>query len=148
VTGGTGTRAAVPAQTVFGKTGTTDDRSDAWFVGATQNLATAVWFGNRISVVPGAGFGGNSSAPTFREFMTGALDGLADPGLPPPGPVCARAGQYVEPNGGRGFAPVAPPPVIEERPAPTEQTAPPTVPPPTDATRPTTTEPKGDGDKQ
>ena len=50
VTGGTGTNAAVDGQTIFGKTGTTDNRADAWFIGANpaaQQLATAVWFGNR-----------------------------------------------------------------------------------------------------
>src|SRR5439155_23785747 len=87
VTGGTGTGAKVPGQRIFGKTGTTDDRSDAWFIGATQNLVAAVWFGNRTGVVKGAGFGGAASAPTFRAFMSGALDGQSDPGLPPPGPV-------------------------------------------------------------
>ena len=51
VTGGTGSNAAVDGQNIFGKTGTTDHRTDAWFIGANpagagQQLATAVWFGN------------------------------------------------------------------------------------------------------
>ena len=54
-------------------------------------LATAVWFGNRTGNVPGAGFGGDSSAPIFRAFMSQALDGLPDVGLPPAGPVCDAA---------------------------------------------------------
>ena len=47
ITGGTGTKAALARPRAFGKTGTTDNRSDAWFIGATPQLATAVWFGNR-----------------------------------------------------------------------------------------------------
>ena len=54
VTGGTGGNANVDGHTIFGKTGTTDDRADAWFIGATPQLATAVWFGNAHRV-PGAG---------------------------------------------------------------------------------------------
>ena len=46
VTGGTGTAADVPGHEIFGKTGTTDALADAWFIGATPQLATAVWFGN------------------------------------------------------------------------------------------------------
>jgi penicillin-binding protein 1A len=107
VTRGTGTKADVPGHQVFGKTGTTDDRADAWFIGATPQLATAVWFGNRTGNVRGAGFGGDSAAPVFRAFMSRALAGLPDPGLPPPGPVCDRAGSLVDENGGHGAA--APP---------------------------------------
>jgi membrane peptidoglycan carboxypeptidase len=42
---GTGTRAAVPGIAVAGKTGTTDNYGDAWFVGYTPQLAVAVWVG-------------------------------------------------------------------------------------------------------
>jgi penicillin-binding protein 1A len=42
---GTGRRAAVPGLTVAGKTGTTDNYADAWFVGYTPELAVAVWVG-------------------------------------------------------------------------------------------------------
>ena len=70
VTHGTGGNANVAGHTIFGKTGTTDNRADAWFIGATPQLATAVWFGNSTGNVPGAGFGGDSSAPIFRAFMS------------------------------------------------------------------------------
>jgi membrane peptidoglycan carboxypeptidase len=107
VTGGTGTNAAFSGQEVFGKTGTTDNRADAWFIGANpagsgQQLATAVWFGNRTGQIAGAGFGGDSSAPVFRAFMSQALANQPDNPLPDPGPVCARPGQFVNPDGGRG----------------------------------------------
>ncbi|MGH3064908.1 MAG: PASTA domain-containing protein [Gaiellaceae bacterium] len=45
VRSGTGTRAAVPGRQVAGKTGTTDNYADAWFVGYTPELAVAVWVG-------------------------------------------------------------------------------------------------------
>jgi penicillin-binding protein 1A len=43
VTGGTGGNANIGGYSVFGKTGTTDAKADAWFVGSAGNLATAVW---------------------------------------------------------------------------------------------------------
>ena len=45
VTGGTGTAAALPNRQVAGKTGTTENYGDAWFVGYTPQLVTAVWVG-------------------------------------------------------------------------------------------------------
>src|SRR5207248_2446888 len=42
---GTGTRAALRDRVVAGKTGTAEDNHDAWFVGYTPQLATAVWMG-------------------------------------------------------------------------------------------------------
>src|SRR5207244_1006508 len=47
---GTGTRAALPNRAAAGKTGTTENYGDAWFVGYTPQLATAVWVGypNRL----------------------------------------------------------------------------------------------------
>jgi penicillin-binding protein 1A len=145
VTGGTGTAANVAGHQVFGKTGTTDNRADAWFIGATPQLATAVWFGNRTGNVPGAGFGGSSSAPIFNAFMSQALDGLPDPGLPPSGPVCARPGSFVDENGGRSQTPsvtttTAPPPQVKVTPATTQPASPgPSTPP---ETKPTPADPQ------
>ena len=42
---GTGNAAALPGRTVIGKTGTSSDFKDAWFVGFTPQRATAVWVG-------------------------------------------------------------------------------------------------------
>jgi penicillin-binding protein 1A len=134
VTGGTGTKADVPGHEVFGKTGTTDSQGDAWFIGATPQLATAVWYGNWQRVEGPVGFGGDAAAPVFREFMTGALDGMPDLPLPPPGPVCARSGSGVNPTGGHGAA-VLPAPVVPDLPA---APATPTTPA---ATTPATTAP-------
>ena len=74
----------VAGHALFGKTGTTDNMTDAWFVGATPpQLATAVWFGNRTGNIGGAGFGGDSAAPIFATFMADALGGQA-PNIPLP----------------------------------------------------------------
>ncbi|MDQ6725318.1 MAG: transglycosylase domain-containing protein [Actinomycetota bacterium] len=79
---GTGTAAAVPGWTVAGKTGSTDNNTDGWFVGFTPKLATAVWMGAPAGKVPmyNVGifpkvFGGTYPAMIFSDFMTKALDG-------------------------------------------------------------------------
>ncbi len=59
-----------------GKTGTTDDHTDAWFCGYTPNLAACVWVGyprGEISMdlggpIPGPAFGGGYPATIWREF--------------------------------------------------------------------------------
>jgi membrane peptidoglycan carboxypeptidase len=59
------------------KTGTTDDFTDAWTVGYTPSLATAVWMGNAdfSSMTPGSD-GMYVAAPAWHEFMQSALDQL------------------------------------------------------------------------
>jgi penicillin-binding protein 1A len=154
VTGGTGGNAAVSGQQIFGKTGTTDNRADAWFIGANPagaglQLATAVWFGNWRSVVPGAGFGGDSAAPVFRSFMSQALADQPAAPLPNPGPVCSRGGQFVIDTGGRGStapyepAPSAPAPTTPSTPTPS--TPAPTTPAAPPATTPSATAPGKQG---
>lgn len=67
---GTGTRASLPIPS-SGKTGTTTDSRDLWFVGYTSDLATAVWVGNSDSQpVTGTGVsGGAAAAPIWRQYM-------------------------------------------------------------------------------
>jgi penicillin-binding protein 1A len=50
VSQGTGTRASTGASVEWGKTGTTENNGDAWFVGATQDITVAVWVGHADSV--------------------------------------------------------------------------------------------------
>ena len=77
VTGGTGTSARFrngegQLQPAGGKTGTTDDYADAWFVGYTPKICTAVWFGNDDHRVKMRRvFGATIPAPTWKEFMAG-----------------------------------------------------------------------------
>jgi penicillin-binding protein 1A len=49
---GTGKRAAIPGREIAGKTGTTDNYGDAWFVGYTPELVVAVWVGYPNSLTP------------------------------------------------------------------------------------------------
>ncbi len=77
ITGGTGTAARFrngkgEFQPAGGKTGTTDDYGDAWFVGYTPQVCTAVWFGNddhRIKMR--RVFGATIPAPTWKAYMAG-----------------------------------------------------------------------------
>jgi penicillin-binding protein 1A len=131
VTGGTGTRAQVPGRQVAGKTGTTDNRVDANFLGFTPQLATFVWHGNYKTNNPAAGtagFGGEIPAMIFRAYMTDALEGQPAEDFPAPGPVCSRPGAFVGPSGRSASAGID---------FPTASTEPPTtavVAPPTTAT--------------
>ncbi len=74
VKSGTGTRARLSNQDAAGKTGTTEEHSDAWFVGYTPYLSTAVWMGNPNERVPmyslggKANFGGTYPAEIWHDF--------------------------------------------------------------------------------
>lgn len=72
ITGGTGRRAYI-GRDVAGKTGTTSDFKDAWFVGYTPDLSTAVWFGNDNNVPTYHVAGGQLPAITWATFMREAL---------------------------------------------------------------------------
>jgi len=81
---GTGTEAAIPGVDVVGKTGTTSNYGDAWFVGWTPELTVAVWVGFPNKLVPmttlynGAPVeGGTYPAIIWRDFMEQALPILA-----------------------------------------------------------------------
>ncbi|MBI3910110.1 MAG: PBP1A family penicillin-binding protein [Armatimonadetes bacterium] len=73
VTSGTGRRTAV-VPNAHGKTGTTNDSTDVWFVGFTPELATAVWVGNRDNkpMLQGT-YGGTVAAPIWADFMAAAV---------------------------------------------------------------------------
>ena len=80
VTGGTGTAAALPDRPVAGKTGTTEAYGDAWFVGYTPQLVTAVWVGYPKGLRPmlteyhgGPVAGGTFPAQIWKAFMQPAL---------------------------------------------------------------------------
>ncbi len=84
VRSGTGTSAAISGVDVAGKTGTTTDYADAWFVGWTPQLTTAVWVGYPNRLVPmttaynGAPVeGGTYPAIIWHDFMVQALQILA-----------------------------------------------------------------------
>jgi penicillin-binding protein 1A len=78
VQSGTGTQASYGCPAA-GKTGTTDESKDAWFVGYTPKLSTAVWVGYLDAGVamPGAQ-GGEYAAPVWGAFMQPASNGYCD----------------------------------------------------------------------
>ncbi len=55
-----------------GKTGTTEEQSDAWFVGYTPEVSTAVWTGNPDARLPLPGYGASLAAPIWRDYMVTA----------------------------------------------------------------------------
>ncbi|HLD46052.1 MAG TPA: penicillin-binding transpeptidase domain-containing protein, partial [bacterium] len=68
---GTGYRVHELGRPVAGKTGTTNDLTDCWFVGYTPNLVAGVWTGydQAINKVGGGETGGKAAAPIFLYFM-------------------------------------------------------------------------------
>jgi len=102
VTGGTATRARLSDRPAAGKTGTTDKHGDAWFIGFTPQLTTAVWMGSPESVVPmnNVGginvFGGTFPALVWHNFMEQAMDGLPVENFTAPGKT--RTPKYLDPK--------------------------------------------------
>jgi penicillin-binding protein 1A len=85
---GTGTAVKAVGKPIAGKTGTTNDWQDAWFVGFSPDLAAGVYIGYDEPVPLGGNdaTGGHLAAPVFRDFMTVALkDAPAKEFRTPPG---------------------------------------------------------------
>ncbi|MBX9748290.1 MAG: PBP1A family penicillin-binding protein [Roseococcus sp.] len=90
---GTGGRAGAGLnRPIAGKTGTTDDYKDNWFVGFTPDIVVAVWVGYDDPRTLGQGeTGGTNAAPIFREVIAAALQGSpAVPFRAPPGVALVR----------------------------------------------------------
>ena len=137
---GTGTAAGYGCPAA-GKTGTAQNYANAWFVGYTPKLATAVWVGypqGNISMGPN-GFGGTLAAPIWHDYMSRASDGYCGDF---PQPTTYWSGTAF--TGARSSAKSAPSP-----PTPSFGTtgsgvynAPPVSAPPTQTVKPTTPKPK------
>ena len=74
---GTGARADLPGYDLAGKTGTTSDYRDAWFVGFTGGFVAAVWVGKDDNTPMRKVTGGGAPAEIWRAFMSAALPRLA-----------------------------------------------------------------------
>ena len=73
-----------------GKTGTTDDHSDAWFVGFTPNLAAGIWMGfDRPRPIMKDGFAAVVAVPAWGRFMKDATNGAKSDWIPSPSGVRA-----------------------------------------------------------
>ncbi|WP_298268882.1 penicillin-binding protein 1A [Geobacter sp.] len=85
VQSGTGQRARALGRPVAGKTGTTNDMKDAWFIGYIPQLVAGVWVGYDQERSLGAGgSGGQAAAPIWTEFMQRAVAGLPAQNFPAP----------------------------------------------------------------
>ncbi|MEU9057890.1 transglycosylase domain-containing protein [Streptomyces sp. NPDC048430] len=112
---GTGTQAGLTDRDNAGKTGTTNDRVDAWFVGYTPNLSTAVWVGADVGkkvpmydITIGGQYydkvcGGCLPGPIWKTAMTGALDASETPSFNPISVPRAKEKEKEKDNG-RGEA--------------------------------------------
>ncbi len=87
ITTGTGSVIKTVGKPLAGKTGTTNDYKDAWFVGFSPDLVVGVWIGFDKPKSLGEGeTGGTLAAPVFRDFMNAALKGVpSTPFRIPPG---------------------------------------------------------------
>jgi penicillin-binding protein 1A len=89
---GTGRSAQLP-RPAAGKTGTTQDFRDAWFIGYTADLVTGVWFGNDDNTPMNKVVGGALPAETWRRFMLAATRSMPVRPLPsaPPSAIASVA---------------------------------------------------------
>ncbi len=141
VRAGSGTRAQLSGgRPAAGKTGTTSDAKDVWFVGFTPQLSAAVWFGfgdpKPIEVAGTQATGGALSSGVWKAFMDAAMKGLPVKQFPPRAFV-GRAQGGVVPRPSRTATPT--PSATSSRTTP-PTTAPPATAPPTGAS---TTSPPG-----
>ncbi|MFE2273167.1 transglycosylase domain-containing protein [Streptomyces lavendulae] len=109
VDSGTGERAGLTDRDNAGKTGTTDNRYNAWFVGYTPNLSGAVWVGSggakKITMedITIGGqyypkvFGGGLPGPIWKDAVSGSLSGREAPGF-----VTVNIPEPSVPGGGGG----------------------------------------------
>jgi penicillin-binding protein 1A len=94
---GTGRDARLP-RPAAGKTGTTQDYRDAWFIGYTADLVTGVWFGNDDNTPMNRVEGGSVPASTWRRFMLAATRSMPIRALPNVAP-----NEAAMPSGSGGF---------------------------------------------
>jgi penicillin-binding protein 1A len=98
---GTARKAELPGWQAAGKTGTSQDWRDAWFLGYTSYLVTGVWLGNDDSSPTKKVSGGNLPVEIWSRFMKAAHEGVPVAGLP--------AGAWRGADAQSSDAPLAPP---------------------------------------
>jgi penicillin-binding protein 1A len=132
LTSGTARHAALPNHPAAGKTGTSQDFRDAWFVGYTARYVAGVWVGNDDATPMNRVMGGSLPARLWRDLMLAAHENRtlpavpADPGArpiaaalpasasPPTAPLMPReriASQFIERATGDSTAAAAPSPL-------------------------------------
>jgi penicillin-binding protein 1A len=76
IASGTARKADIPGWTAAGKTGTSQDFRDAWFIGYTANLVTGVWLGNDDNSPTKKATGGGLPVEVWTRFMRTAHQGV------------------------------------------------------------------------
>ena len=140
VTSGTARGAAISGRDLAGKTGTTSDYRDAWFVGYTGGFVATVWVGKDNNTPMSRVTGGGAPATIWKGFMASALPRLAVQSIPdgpplPPGwqpvdPIGDLMGQVVDPYAVETYEPEAPhadhgTPSVQISPPPGQEPGPP-----------------------
>jgi penicillin-binding protein 1A len=134
---GTGKRASIPGWQAAGKTGTSQDYRDAWFVGYTSHLVAGVWLGNDDNSPTRKASGANLPVDIWNRFMreahksappqtlpTGLWRDAAQPTPPPsirppadiPLPVASSSSGPIQLPGGAKATPAAPSPAAPQKP--------------------------------
>ena len=126
---GSGAGARINGYDLAGKTGTTSDYRDAWFVGFTGGFVTSVWVGKDNNTPMKAVTGGSFPARLWRTFMTGALPALKvstiPGGAPAPQPPSSDAiGDLLGAPSANPELPAPPPPQPDKAPPQTPGKAP------------------------
>jgi 1A family penicillin-binding protein len=114
ISGGTatGVRNAGFRLPAAGKTGTTDDYADAWFIGYTPHVVTGVWFGlDTPAPIMARGFGGTVAVPAWARFMKQATRGARPDWYEMPPDVekvaiCRLSGARATPSCAHQYVPV------------------------------------------
>jgi len=110
---GTGVGAALPGREVGGKTGTTDQSTDAWFNGITPQMAASVWMGNpqgdsaTYGMHYGSGgqvYGGSFPASAWQAFMGPAVAPTPPVDFPTPDPAQIPPGTFIDSPGTGGMS--------------------------------------------
>jgi len=99
---GTGRSGALPRPTA-GKTGTTQDYKDAWFIGYTADLVAGIWLGNDDNMPMAKVTGGSLPAQAWRQFMLTATRAAPVRPLPTAPPPLAGLVAEAPSRSGRGF---------------------------------------------
>src|SRR6185503_1879010 len=102
LTSGTAHSADLPGWQAAGKTGTSQDYRDAWFIGYTANLVTGVWLGNDDGAPTKRVSGGGMPVAIWSQFMRGAEQGVVATALP------GGSGGLLSSLGNFGTAPTPP----------------------------------------
>lgn len=119
IASGTGAKAKIPGFDLAGKTGTTSDYRDAWFVGYTGGFVAAVWLGRDDNTPMKRVTGGGAPAEVWRDFMASALPKLQAQAIPG-GVLAPSAGDAIDNllSGANAAEPTPEAPDLPETPKP------------------------------